>query len=184
MTLQRHRVFEMKKYTWREAFEDSYEAALQGNSRAQNFVGYCYDQGRGVGRNPKAARRWYETATQHGNLDATFNLALMTQNGAGGRQDSRRAVCLYRKAALLGDLPSQANLALMLLDGEGVNANVPQGLHWLRRAAKRGDPIAQYNLGIAYATGTTFPRAQHTPRGGCSKLLRMAISKLAFGCAL
>jgi TPR repeat protein len=37
-----------KKYTWKEAFEASIEPATAGDAISQNFVGYCYDVGRGV----------------------------------------------------------------------------------------------------------------------------------------
>lgn len=48
----------MKTYTWKEAFDDAYEAAKAGEPRYQNFVGYCFDIGRGVKRDLKAARNW------------------------------------------------------------------------------------------------------------------------------
>src|SRR5947199_135470 len=68
-----------KRYTWKEAFEDSLEAARAGNPRAQNFVGYCYDLGKGVSRDSSVAQRWYSKAAQQGNVDAMFNLALSTK---------------------------------------------------------------------------------------------------------
>ena len=64
----------MKTYTWKEAFEDAHEAAKAGSPRSQNFVGYCYDIGRGVRRNMKMARYWYEKASRNGHLDAIFAL--------------------------------------------------------------------------------------------------------------
>jgi TPR repeat protein len=81
----------MKTYTWKEAFEDAYKAAMAGSTRSQNFVGYCYDIGRGVGRNQKMARQWYEKAARKGNIAAIFNLAVMHDKGQGGKRNARRA---------------------------------------------------------------------------------------------
>lgn len=143
----------MKTYTWKEAFEDAHQAAKAGSPRSQNFTGYCYDVGKGVPRDMKMAKLWYEKAARNGNIHAIFNLAVINAKGLGIRRNPTRAVHLYRQAALRGDLQSQANLSVMLLDGDGVKKNITEGLHWLRRAAKRGDSKAQYNLGNAYANG-------------------------------
>ena len=129
-----------KTYTWKEAFEDAHQAAEAGNPQAQNFVGYCYDVGKGVPRDLSMARRWFEKATQNGNVAAIFNLAVMNDLGQGTRRNSARAVRLYRQAASLGHLQAQTNLAVMLLDGVGTKEDVLAGLHWMRRAARRGDP--------------------------------------------
>lgn len=56
----------MKKYTWKEAFEDARRDAEAGNPGAQNFVGYCYDSGRGVQRDVKIAKHWYQKAARKG----------------------------------------------------------------------------------------------------------------------
>jgi TPR repeat protein len=143
----------MKTHTWKEAFEDALEAAKDGNPRYQTFVGYCYDNGRGVSRDLKKATYWYGKAAKSGAVDAIFNLAVMNAKGLGMRRNPTRAARLFEQAALRGDLQSQANLAVMLLDGDGVKKDIPAGFRWLRRAAQRGDSKAQYNLGRAYTNG-------------------------------
>ena len=142
-----------KVFTWKEAFEDSHEAAVSGHPGAQNFVGYCYDMGRGVRKDGRMARRWYERAARNGNIHAIFNLAVINDKGLGIRRNPSRAVRLYRQAALRGDLQSQTNLAVMLLDGDGAKRDTAAGIQWMRRAARRGDSKAQYNLGLAYEAG-------------------------------
>src|SRR5277367_5897712 len=134
-----------QRFTWKEAFEDSYNAARAGSPRAQNFVGYCYDIGKGARRDKKMSRYWYEKAARKGNIDAIFNLALDDV-----RRNPARARRLYQQAALRGDLYSQTNLAVMLLDGEGGKTDTAAGFRWMRKAAQRGDDKAQYNLGRAY----------------------------------
>jgi TPR repeat protein len=88
----------MKTYTWKEAFEDSYEAANAGNPRAQNFVGYCYGEGRGVRRSYTLARKWYEKAARRGHKDAIFNLVLMNDRGAGGKRNANVRSLSIRRA--------------------------------------------------------------------------------------
>jgi len=65
-------VCQLKTYTWKEAFENSLQAAQAGIPRAQNFVGYCYDVGKGVRRDMKMARYWFEKAARNGNTAAFF----------------------------------------------------------------------------------------------------------------
>lgn len=143
----------VKTYSWKEAFEDAHEAAKSGKPRYQTFVGYCYDMGKGVARDLKMAKWWYEKAARNGNIDAIFNLAVINDKGQSMRRNAARAARLYKQAALRGDLRSQENLAVMLLDGDGVKRDTAEGFRWLRKAAQRGDSKAQYNLGHAYAYG-------------------------------
>ena len=143
----------VKTYTWKEAFTQALGAAKTGNPGAQNFVGYCYDTGKGVRRDKKVARRWFGLAARNGNIHAIFNLAVLNDMGKDIRRNAPRAVRFYRQAALRGDLQAQANLAVMLLDGDGVKRDTREGLRWLRKASQRGDSRAQYNLGHAYAYG-------------------------------
>jgi TPR repeat protein len=74
----------MKTYTWKEAFEDSNAAAKAGNPRAQNFTGYCYDQGRCVKKDSQKALFWYTKAAENGNVHGMFNLALAHDSGRYG----------------------------------------------------------------------------------------------------
>ena len=103
----------MKIFTWKEAFEDSLWAAKRRNPRAQNFVGYCYDVGKGVHQDIELARKWYEKAARNGNATALFNLAVINHLGQGIKRNISRAFHLYKKAALRGNLQSQTNLAGM-----------------------------------------------------------------------
>jgi uncharacterized protein len=148
----------MNKYTWKEAFAQAHEAVRMGSPGAQNFVGYCYDFGRGVRRDLK--RHTGGTRERHGTdrLTPSLNLAVMNGKGQGIHRNAARAVRLYQRAAVHGDLQSQANLAVMPLDGDGIKQDTVNGLAWLRRAAKRGDDKAQYSLALAYLDGNGVPQ--------------------------
>ena len=57
-----------KNSRWKKAFDDAHEAAKAGSPRSQNFVGYCYDIGKGVRKNPKLALYSIEKAARTGYL--------------------------------------------------------------------------------------------------------------------
>ena len=76
-------------------------AAEQGNSSAQNSLGYRYQYGQGVSQNYVEAVKWYRKAAEQGNSIAQDNLGNMYYNGKGVSQDYVEAVKWYRKAALL-----------------------------------------------------------------------------------
>jgi uncharacterized protein len=143
----------MKRWTWREAFQDALEGADSGIPLYQTFVGYCYCNGKGIKKNFKQAKLWWERAAKKGEVHAIFNLALMNDLGLGVKTNPSIAVRHYKQAAMRGDAQAQTNLAVMLLDGNGTKQDIPNGLHWMRKAAYRGDPVAQYNLGKAYTFG-------------------------------
>lgn len=42
-------------------------SALQGNSLAQNSLGFCYEEGLGIEKDPKFAAYWYLKASRQGN---------------------------------------------------------------------------------------------------------------------
>jgi len=50
-------------------------AADQGDSSAQNNLGYMYYRGEGVGQDHAEAARWYRLAADQGNSSAQENLS-------------------------------------------------------------------------------------------------------------
>ena len=50
------------------------QAAEQGNSYAQNNLGYCYEKGYGVTKSITEAVKWYRKAAEQGNENAKTNL--------------------------------------------------------------------------------------------------------------
>ena len=125
-------------------------AARAGIPHAQNLVGYCLDEGKGVTRDRRAARHWYARAARAGHIVATVNLAMCYEFGTAGTRSPKRAAELYLKAAEAGDAWAQCNLGILYLDGDGVKEDWSAGLRWLGAAASQDEPKAQYNLGRAY----------------------------------
>jgi hypothetical protein len=90
------------------------KAADQGDSRAQNNLGWMYDYGQGVPQDNAQAVFWYRKAADQGHWAARFNLGCMYDCGRGVARDDGQAVAWYRKAADQGH--QGAREALYILD--------------------------------------------------------------------
>src|SRR5579871_4330108 len=74
--------------TWVGALPYLWDSAVQGNPDAAFLLGYAYDKGPGMDRNPKAAAYWYRRAdwdqriaTNTFNGKAEYNLSLLIKHG-------------------------------------------------------------------------------------------------------
>ncbi|HCU67625.1 MAG TPA: hypothetical protein DF774_17900 [Rheinheimera sp.] len=129
------------------------KAATQGDARAQNALGWMYDNGRGVKQDSTKAFEWYQKAAEQGNAIAQYNLGLQYSKGLGIKQDNARAVEWFHKAATQGIASAQNDLGFMYDNGRGVKQDSAKAFEWYQKAAAQGDAIAQYNLGQRYRTG-------------------------------
>ena len=62
-------------------------AAERGNARAQAFLGFMYQYGRGVAQNYALAAYWYRRSAEQGNPTAQHLLGLMYDKGHGVDRD-------------------------------------------------------------------------------------------------
>ena len=81
--------------------------AEQGNSKAQNTLGWMYRYGNGVPQDHKTAVKWYKLAADQGHADAQNTLGWMYKQGLGVPQDYKTAVKWYRLAADQGHADAQ-----------------------------------------------------------------------------
>ena len=63
------------------------KAAEQGHARAQNHLGWMYDEGIGVSQDDQEAVSWYGKAAKQGLATAQNNLGVMYTEGRGVSQD-------------------------------------------------------------------------------------------------
>lgn len=61
--------------------------ALEGNAEAETYLGFMYQQGRGVPKNYAEAVRWFHAAALQGEPNAQFFLALLYDKGFGVDRD-------------------------------------------------------------------------------------------------
>ncbi len=128
-------------------------AADQGEPRAQNNLGFAYQNGRGVPTDYVEARKWFEKSAAAGNVDGQNNLGVLFQLGQGVPQNYVTAIQHYRKAAEGGSAWGQNNLGWMYEQGLGVFKDTAAAAGWYRKSADAGNPTAMYNLGRLYEAG-------------------------------
>lgn len=76
--------------------------ALKGDANAQRNLGYLYEEGLGVPRDPAQALAWYQKAADQGYAAAYNDLGTMYANGSGVPQDLVRAYVLFTQAWAAG----------------------------------------------------------------------------------
>ena len=107
------------------------QSAENGDVNAQAELGYSYQYGDGVDKNPNEALKWNLAAANHGSLMAQHNLAVMYDEGVDIPENNAEAIKWYRKAAERGHPRSQLNLGIMYWKGEGVTKNLEQAWNLL-----------------------------------------------------
>lgn len=74
----------------------------------------CYEQGMGVKRNMKTARKLYGAASELGSAKAFYNLGVFYAQGLGGAKDVNLAKKYFEQAAFLGNSDALDALRLLL----------------------------------------------------------------------
>ena len=87
------------------------EKAYEGDTKAMNNLGVCYERGTGVKVNLEMAFEWYLKAADLGDVYGCFNVGECYYHGKGVEQNAELAFEWYMKAADKGDMQSQVNVA-------------------------------------------------------------------------
>lgn len=137
-----------------EASQWFLKAANQGHVLSQYYLGWLYNNGKGVPQDYIQAVYWYKKAAEQGNADAQYSLGYCYAEGYGVKQDDTQAVYWYRKAAEQGGAYAQYALGYCYKNGKGVQKDSIQAVYWYKKAAEQGNANAQVGLGNCYAEGT------------------------------
>jgi len=129
------------------------------DAAAMTLVGELYRLGYGVPPDQKVAAEWYERASERGDINATYALAIALLDDASGRRDPDRAGALLRRAAEAGHPAANYNLALALL-ATGQVADDALAIKSLERAAEYGIGDAMYALGTLAKQGRGMPKSE------------------------
>lgn len=128
-------------------------------------LGRMYQEGRGTGKDPKEALKWYQRAAERGLVAAQYNLAGMYKKGEGAAANDALAIQWYETAALHGDADAQTALGILFGNGNPESARKPdpaKALAWDLKAAAQGNALAQHNAAYYYLYGVGVP--QDVPR--------------------
>ena len=136
-----------------EEFAVLLQNAQQGDTAAQNKVGYMYVKGKGVEQNYEQAFYWYLKAAEQGHADAQMSIGHMYDEGIGVSLDKVQAFHWYLKAAEQGHADAQYNIGIMYQFGEGVEQNLEQALYWYKKGAEQGESWSQFKVGYFYEKG-------------------------------
>ena len=87
--------------------------AQSGSARAQNFLGFMYDNGEGVLEDDIEAVKWYRLAAEQGSAKAQYGLGVMFANGEGVAQSNVYAHMWWNISAADGDRQAKENKAII-----------------------------------------------------------------------
>ena len=122
-------------------------AAKHGILDAQALLGQILLDGRGIKRDPKLAKRWFQIAANDGHLMARNMLARCWEHGWGGPVDLTVAMLEYRQAAEEGLDWAMYNYANLLATGRGAAQDHVAALALYRQAAELGHAKSMNLLG-------------------------------------
>ena len=134
-------------------FADKLKKAEAGDAGAQVDVGYAYQKGEGISKEPKKAVFWFRKAADQGHKIGQHNLGYCYANGIGVEKDYIQAIYWYKKSAEQGYAVAECNLGYCYENGMGVAKDMNQAIYWTRKSAEHGNMNAQANLGYCYYQG-------------------------------
>ncbi|WP_271572230.1 caspase family protein [Bradyrhizobium sp. CCBAU 11386] len=132
----------------------SYKTASElGNARAIYELGWMYDNGNGVVKDPALARFYYEMAAEKNIAPAIVSLGVQQERGIGAASDPAKAYLLYQRAAGLGDPTAINKMGELAEKGLGVPQNLKQARALYEKSAAMGALEAMVNLARCNASG-------------------------------
>ncbi len=95
----------------------------------------------------KHARYFYaKRASNEGNIQAKYDLAMMYALGNGVKKDTRKAFNLFHSAARKGHVGAKYCMGINFEKGLGVRTQHELARYWFKLAAKAGHPQAALKL--------------------------------------
>ncbi|MBQ2726495.1 MAG: toll/interleukin-1 receptor domain-containing protein [Clostridia bacterium] len=131
---------------YEEAVKWYRKAAVLGHVKAQNNLGWCFENGYGTEKDYTEAAKWYLRAAEQGDASAQCSLGWYYQYGKGVSQDNTEAVKWYRKAAEQGNASAQCSLGEFYQYGSCVPKDTDEAVKWYRKAAEQGNERAKRAL--------------------------------------
>ncbi|CAE8696273.1 unnamed protein product [Polarella glacialis] len=141
------------------------------NPEAAALLGTLLAQGNGVTKDLQQAEAFYRTASKHGHLSATFNLALLLED----RGELQQAEAFYRTASSQGHPNATFNLACLLED----RGDLQQAEVLYRTASSQGHLKATFNLAILLQNRGDLQQAEAFYRTASSQGYLQATVNLA-----
>ncbi len=119
------------------AYREWLPLAEQGDTRAQNRLGFMYRNGQGAPENYDEAIKWFRKAAEQGDAEGQSSLGFMYRNGQGAPENYDEAAKWFHRAAAQGDESAMAELGVMYEHELGVPQDYVQAHKWYNLAASR-----------------------------------------------
>jgi TPR repeat protein len=116
--------------------------AIAGDAKAQNELGWRYNNGQGTAKDPAAAVSWFRKAADQGYPNAQRNLGLAYLFGEGVAEDPATAAKWLTLAANQEDPAGEYFLGQCYQNGLGVTKDIDVGFRWQYLASLHGYAIA------------------------------------------
>jgi len=131
-----------EKHAYKESLYWYDKAAKQGHDRSLFMMGYIYDKGLGVNKNPPNAFSYYKLSSEKQFPDAQLKLANMYLKGNGVAKNIELAIYWMTLSAKAGYAKAQFSLGLLYLTGEDIAKDENKALHYIESAANLNYPQA------------------------------------------
>ena len=134
-----------------KAFHCCAIAADSGDPTALNNLGYCYENGLGVARNPEKAFSLFRQAYSLSQAAMIMsNLGRCYVNGIGTKPDVNKGVELLNKAIEMGETKAMTFLANLLHSGAIIQKDEQRSRELFERAAELGNAHAKAILPLIH----------------------------------
>ena len=126
-------------------------SAVEGDSEAQNCLGYCYYHGFGCQKNYAEALEYWQKASNQNNRRAFYNLGAYYIKQK--QKDKDLTVTFFEKSAVMGYSKAITALGHLYQYGIFVEEDIQKAVKYYERAVNLGEPRAMVNIGKLYMNG-------------------------------
>lgn len=147
------KTLEIEQKEQKATFDQKQQLADQGDATAQNYLGWCFYNGRGVGRDDQKALEWFKKAATKGNARSQLYWGWYYENGFVVKKNLEKAMWLYHLAEKNGD--PDATTYLRECEKAFKTTKIPfsSTIEELKQLSTVGSPEAEVELGRAYRSG-------------------------------
>lgn len=141
---------------YKKAWELAQKAASQNDASANYLISQMYKNGFFVNQSNALYLRYLEFASDLGDDDAQFELAVLCMNGSENpkvQQDIQKALNLYLAAAKQNNGEALLQVGCMTRDGNGFEKDPKLGFQYIESAAQTGLPRALFEYGYVLLNG-------------------------------
>lgn len=128
--------------------------ALQGDAKAENYLGMFYLNGIETEKDINKAFAYISSAAEKDYPEAQYNLGRLYKYGMGCELDFKKAMAWFEKATENGNQRAAYTLGYMYYKGYGVPQDYQKAVYWFNKST---DVMAVHFLGLCHYLGYGVP---------------------------